>query len=97
MFHGLVPLEVLWRRRTTVLATISDPYGKVERKVKAPNSGYIINVNDAPMVYQGDAIYHISIHIAGEETPTAEKVVEGKQSEIKKKTFMLKKRNQSQV
>lgn len=43
-----------------LLATISDPYGKVEHKVKAPNSGYIINVNDAPIVYQGDAIYHIS-------------------------------------
>ena len=43
-----------------LLATISDPYGKEEHKVKAPNSGYIINVNDAPIVYQGDAIYHIS-------------------------------------
>ena len=25
---------------------------------------YIINVNDAPIVYQGDAIYHISTQIS---------------------------------
>lgn len=43
-----------------VLAKISDPYGSVEVKVKAPNSGYIINANDAAIVYQGDAIFHIS-------------------------------------
>jgi hypothetical protein len=39
---------------------ISDPFGKVEHKLKAPNDGYIINVNDAPIVYQGDAVFHIS-------------------------------------
>jgi hypothetical protein len=44
----------------TVLATITDPFGKFERKVKAANDGYIINANLSPIVYQGDAIYHIS-------------------------------------
>lgn len=44
----------------TILASISDPFGKFEKKVKAPNDGYIINVNHSPIVYQGDAIYHIS-------------------------------------
>jgi hypothetical protein len=29
-------------------------------KVLAPNNGYIINVNQAPIVYQGDAIFHVS-------------------------------------
>lgn len=43
-----------------LLATISDPYGKVEYKVKAPNSGFLINVNHAPFVYQGDAVFHAS-------------------------------------
>ncbi|ALM49370.1 succinylglutamate desuccinylase [Flavobacterium psychrophilum] len=43
-----------------VIALITDPFGKVEHKVKAPNSGYIINANDAPIVYQGDAIFHIT-------------------------------------
>ncbi len=43
-----------------VIAMITDPFGKVEHKIKAPNSGYIINANDGPIVYQGDAIFHIS-------------------------------------
>ena len=43
-----------------ILGSITDPFGKFEQKVKAPNDGYIINANHAPIVYQGDAIYHIS-------------------------------------
>lgn len=43
------------------VATITDPYGKLRHKVKAPNQGYIINVNESPIVYQGDAIFHISV------------------------------------
>ena len=43
-----------------LLGIISDPYGKIEHKVKASHSGYIINVNLASIVYQGDAIFHIT-------------------------------------
>ncbi|MDO5970678.1 succinylglutamate desuccinylase/aspartoacylase family protein [Flavivirga aquimarina] len=43
-----------------VLGNITDPYGKFNYFVKADNSGYIINVNEAPIVYQGDALFHIS-------------------------------------
>ena len=39
-------------------------FGKIEHKVKAPPEGYIINVTDAPIIYQGDAIFHISTHLA---------------------------------
>ena len=42
------------------LATITDPYGTMRFKVLAPNDGYIININQAPIVNQGDAIFHIS-------------------------------------
>lgn len=52
------------------IATITDPYGKLRHKVKAPNEGYIINVNESPIVYQGDAIFHLSVPIkAYEEEP----------------------------
>ncbi|MEO8252792.1 MAG: succinylglutamate desuccinylase/aspartoacylase family protein [Flavobacterium sp.] len=50
-------------KKGTVLATITDPFGKFERKIKAPNDGYIINTNHSPIVYKGDAIYHISQQI----------------------------------
>lgn len=43
-----------------VLAEVSDPYGQENTAIKAPNAGYVINVNDAPIVYQGDAVFHIS-------------------------------------
>jgi predicted deacylase len=42
------------------LATITDPYGTMRFVVRAPNKGYIINVNHSPIVHQGDAIFHIS-------------------------------------
>ncbi|WP_121964597.1 succinylglutamate desuccinylase/aspartoacylase family protein [Myroides sp. N17-2] len=43
-----------------ILAEISDPYGQENTLMRAPNAGYVINVNDAPIVYQGDAVFHIS-------------------------------------
>ena len=63
MFHGLTSIGS-FVKKGELLATISDPYGKIEHKVKAPHEGYIINVNDAPIIYQGDAIFHISTHLA---------------------------------
>jgi predicted deacylase len=64
MFHGVAVIGA-FVKKGEVLATISDPYGKVEHQVKAPHEGYLINVNDAPFVYQGDAIYHISTQLEG--------------------------------
>lgn len=45
------------------IATITDPYGRLRHRVKATNEGYIINVNESPIVYQGDAIFHLSVAI----------------------------------
>lgn len=42
------------------IATITDPFGKMRHKVLAPHSGYVINTNQSPIVYKGDAIFHIS-------------------------------------
>lgn len=53
------------------IATITDPYGKLRHKVKAPNTGYIINVNESPIVYQGDAIFHISVAKERDEQDSA--------------------------
>ena len=44
----------------TILGLITDPFGKFEQKVKAPNNGFVINANHSPIVYEGDAIYHMS-------------------------------------
>jgi predicted deacylase len=42
------------------IATITDPYGQFRYLVKASHAGYLINVNEASLVYQGDAIFNIS-------------------------------------
>jgi len=60
LFHGMTQTGA-FVEKGTVIACITDPFGKFEHKVKAPNNGYIINANDAPIVYQGDAIFHISV------------------------------------
>jgi len=46
-----------------VLGNITDPYGNFNHFVKAPNNGYIFNVNESPIIYQGDAIFHISTKV----------------------------------
>ena len=46
-----------------VLGHITDPYGKFNHAVKAAVSGYIINVNESPIVYQGDGLFHISTQL----------------------------------
>jgi predicted deacylase len=43
----------------TVLGIVSDPYGGVERKIKAHLEGFVICVNEAPLVNKGDALFHI--------------------------------------
>ncbi len=59
MFRATIPIGKHVEKRE-VLGNITDPYGKFSYEVKAPNSGYIINVNESPIVYQGDALFHIS-------------------------------------
>jgi uncharacterized protein len=46
-----------------VIGQITDPYGKIFKRVNASNNGYVINVNEAPLVYQGDALFHISTEV----------------------------------
>ena len=49
--------------RGDVIGQITDPYGKIYKRVKASNDGYVVNVNEAPLVYQGDALFHISTEV----------------------------------
>ena len=46
--------------KNDVIGHITDPYGSFNHFVKAPNNGYIFNINESPIIYQGDAIFHIS-------------------------------------
>ena len=43
-----------------IIGHITDPYGKFHHYIKAPHSGFVININEAPIVYKGDALFRIS-------------------------------------
>ena len=47
-------------KRGEVIGHITDPYGKIHYWIKSTNEGYVFNVNEAPLIYQGDALFHIS-------------------------------------
>ena len=46
-------------KRGEVLGMVTDPFGKIEKKIKATHDGHIFCVNESPVVHKGDAIFHI--------------------------------------
>lgn len=48
-------------KKGDVIGNITDPYGNFNHFVKSHYSGYVFSVNEAPIVYKGDALFHISI------------------------------------
>jgi hypothetical protein len=48
-------------KHKAILGRISDPFGEFEKNVIAPFDCYIFGLNTAPIVYKGDAIFHVSI------------------------------------
>ncbi len=46
-------------KKGEVLGMICDPYGEVEHELHSPVDGFIIGVNNKPIVNQGDALIHI--------------------------------------
>lgn len=62
-YSGLLHLKVeigQWVDKGEILAVITDPYGSFKHVMKSRSSGYLINLNQSPMVYQGDALFHMS-------------------------------------
>lgn len=47
-----------------VIGHITDPYGKFHHFIKAKQEGYVFNVNEDPIVYQGDALFHVSTELS---------------------------------
>ncbi|SFE68950.1 hypothetical protein SAMN04488523_109154 [Sulfitobacter brevis] len=59
-----------------VLATISDPFGKVEHDVVAPYEGILIGRAILPIVNEGDAIFHLAKLLPRAVTDTVETMIE---------------------
>jgi len=48
-------------KKNQVLGTINDPFGGFSNKIKARASGYVIGLNNNPIVHEGDALIHIGV------------------------------------
>jgi predicted deacylase len=62
-YSGLLQVKInigQWVDKGQELTYITDPYGSFKHVMKAKEEGYSINANQSPMVYQGDAVFHIS-------------------------------------
>lgn len=46
-------------KKGQILARISDPYGQVKIPVKAPSNGYVIGLNNLPVINVGEALVHV--------------------------------------
>lgn len=46
-----------------VIGLVTDPFGKSEKKVKAPEDSYIFCINESPVVNKGDAIFHLGFQV----------------------------------
>lgn len=61
-----------------IIGMISDPYGEHQENLIAPTTGYIVGINNQPVVNQGDALIHIGVE--KDATATAGKKL-GKKSD----------------
>jgi predicted deacylase len=43
----------------SILGIVTDPFGKIEKRIKSPMEGYVFCINESPVVNKGDAIFHI--------------------------------------
>lgn len=68
MFHPVVKNGSKVTKKE-ILGFITDPYGDFKKKVRAPHDGYIFCVNNAPIVYKGDALFNLGT-AQTVETPT---------------------------
>lgn len=47
--------------RNQQVGSLNDPYGDFRLPIKSPSSGYVIALNQNPIVHQGDALMHVGV------------------------------------
>jgi predicted deacylase len=61
---GLLQTEVAYGQKVYVnnkVGYITDPFGDFKVPLKSPATGYVIGLNNNPILHQGDAVMHIGI------------------------------------
>lgn len=62
MFHALVKNGTKVKKGD-LIGMVMDPFGNFERKIKSTIDGYVICLNESPVVYRGDAVFHLAHEI----------------------------------
>ena len=44
-----------------LVGTLTDPFGEFKEEVKSPSTGYVVGLNNNPVVNAGDALLHIGL------------------------------------
>ena len=63
LFHASVP-NGSHVRQGDLVGVICNPYGSIDQKLLAPKSGWVVGINNQPVVHQGDALIHIGMEDA---------------------------------
>lgn len=58
IFHSSVELGQIIEKND-IIGQITDPFGDFQKKITAQSNGYIIGLNNTPIVHQGDALFHV--------------------------------------
>ncbi|MBS1979515.1 MAG: succinylglutamate desuccinylase/aspartoacylase family protein [Bacteroidetes bacterium] len=60
LFHSHIQSGDLVHKGQLV-GTITDPFGEYKEQIKSPNTGYVIGLNNNPVVNAGDALMHLGM------------------------------------
>jgi uncharacterized protein len=47
--------------KNQLVGTLTDPFGEFKEKIKSPSMGYVVGLNNNPVVNAGDALVHIGV------------------------------------
>jgi predicted deacylase len=48
-------------KKNAIVGSINDPFGELNQSIKATTTGYVIGLNNNPIVHQGDALMHVGV------------------------------------
>ena len=54
------------------VGTITDPFGEFKEQIRANETGYVIGLNNIPVINAGDALMHIGLDNVCRIAPTTE-------------------------
>jgi predicted deacylase len=48
-------------KKNQLVGTLTDPFGEFKEEIKSPSTGYVVGLNNNPVVNAGDALLHIGL------------------------------------